>query len=143
MKIAFRDADGDVETLWADDLGGGRYRLDNVPFFHHDVSLGDVVTAEPDGSGLLVWTGTVEKSGNRTLWVRFPERIGKPHPFLAFIEAAGCSYEGARGTLFALNVPPAADLARVVRYVEEQTPDDVEYDYGDPADGPGGDAPAS
>lgn len=135
VKVALRDADGDVETLWADDLGAGRYRLDNVPFFTRGVSLGDIVTATPNAQGLPEITGVVEKSGNRTLWVLFPEPIDRTHPFLAFVEAAGCSYEGARASLFAVNVPPHVELERVVRYVEDETPDEVRYDYGDPSDG--------
>ena len=139
VKIGLRDAEGDVETLWADDLGGGRYRLDNVPFFVRDVSLGDVVAAAPDESGLPVMTAVLEKSGNRTLWVRFPGPIAADHPFLEFLKAAGCSYEGARASLFAVNVPPGADLDAVARYIEGRTPDDVEYDYGDPSDAAGDD----
>lgn len=132
VKIGLRDPDGGLETLWADDLGGGRYRLDNVPFFARDVSLGDVVAAAPDASGLPVMTAVLEKSGNRTLWVSFPGPIAGDHPFLEFLKAAGCSYEGARASLFAVNVPPQSDLAAVARYIEERTPDEVEYDYGDP-----------
>jgi uncharacterized protein DUF4265 len=48
-KVLFRvpneDETAEVETLWAFDLGEGRYRLDNSPYFAYGVSVGDVVLA--------------------------------------------------------------------------------------------------
>src|SRR5437867_12130575 len=44
VKIAFTDDDGQVETLWAFDLGGGRYRLDSTPWVQYGVSWMDEVT---------------------------------------------------------------------------------------------------
>jgi hypothetical protein len=41
VKIAFRDADGEVETLWPFDLGDHRYLLDNSPWYQGGVSWKD------------------------------------------------------------------------------------------------------
>lgn len=50
------------ETLWAQPLGEGRYRLDTVPFFVPDLAVGDVVTAAPDDDGRL-WAQRRESTG--------------------------------------------------------------------------------
>lgn len=55
--------DGEVETLWAFDLGGGHYRLDHLPWYAYRVSLGDVIEASPDADGQLHMVRVVRKSG--------------------------------------------------------------------------------
>ena len=52
VKICFPlepDEDGwppvTAETLWAVELGGGLFRLDNIPFYARGVSDGDTVSA--------------------------------------------------------------------------------------------------
>jgi hypothetical protein len=35
IKIAFSDQQGQIETLWARDLGDGRYRLDSSPWYQY------------------------------------------------------------------------------------------------------------
>jgi hypothetical protein len=72
-KIALHGPDGEVETLWAFDLGGGQYRLDNLPWYAYRVSLGDVVEARPDETGQLQVLRVVSKSGNRTLRLIFAD----------------------------------------------------------------------
>ena len=44
------------EGLWAAPLGGGAYRVANLPWFVPDVALGDVVHAVADRDGVL-WAG--------------------------------------------------------------------------------------
>ena len=70
VKIAFTDDDGQVETLWAFDLGGGRYRLDSTPWFQYGVSWKDVVTVR----------------------VAFEERTGAENPILSGLQSLGCSW---------------------------------------------------
>src|SRR5947208_4912603 len=96
VKIAFTDDDGQVETLWAFDLGGGRYRLDSTPWFQYGVSWKDVVAARPDSDGLLCFTQVLEKSGYRTVRVAFEERTGAENPILSGLQSLGCSFEGGK-----------------------------------------------
>ncbi|HKG93881.1 MAG TPA: DUF4265 domain-containing protein, partial [Gemmatimonadaceae bacterium] len=63
VKIALEGPDGDVETLWADALGGGLYALDNLPWYAYGVSVEDVVEATPEPSGELWMRRVVRKSG--------------------------------------------------------------------------------
>ena len=42
-----------TETLWGEEVGSGRYRLLNSPFFATGVSFMDVVRATPSDIGLM------------------------------------------------------------------------------------------
>src|SRR5439155_27088962 len=72
VKIAFTDDDGQVETLGAFDLGGGRYRLDSTPWFQYGVSWKEVVTVR----------------------VAFEERTGAENPMLSVLQASLAVWRG-------------------------------------------------
>jgi hypothetical protein len=74
-KIALRGPDGEIETLWAVDLGSDHYRLDNTPWYAYGISWQDVVEAQPDEQGQLHFVKLVSKKGNRTV------RITAEQPF--------------------------------------------------------------
>ena len=135
-KIALHGPDGEVETLWAFDLGGGQYRLDNLPWYAYRVSLGDVIEAAADDNGQLQMLRVVRKSGNRTLRLFFngadlhtnwPEEI---QDIMDWLVEHGCSYEGANRRYQAVNVPPAVNLGSVATFLTEA---DVRWEYADPA----------
>src|SRR5439155_23377778 len=107
VKIAFTDDDGQVETLWAFDLGGGRYRLDSTPWFQYGVSWKDVVTVR----------------------VAFEERTGAENPILSGLQSLGCSFEGANRRLFAIDVPPEVSLQAVRDFLVSNK---VQWEYADP-----------
>jgi len=124
-----------VETLWAFDLGDGRYRLDNLPWYAYRVSLGDVIEAVPDADGLLHMVRVLSKSGNRTLRLLFAgtdpvtEQRAEIQEVMDRIVALGCSYEGVNLRYQAVNVPPESDLEAVARLL---TKADVEWGHADP-----------
>jgi Domain of unknown function (DUF4265) len=69
VKVAF-DLSGTgweipVETLNAENLGNGTYRLVNVPFYARGFAYGDIVRAKPDTIGQLIVEG-VDKQGNNS-----------------------------------------------------------------------------
>ncbi len=124
-----------METLWAFDLGAGRYRLDNLPWYAYRVSLGDVIEAASDAEGQLHMVRVVSKSGNRTLRLFFvaadlhtdwPAEIREVMDRLVEL---GCSYEGANRQYQAVNVPPEANLEAVTRFLTDA---DVRWEYADP-----------
>jgi Domain of unknown function (DUF4265) len=134
-KVALHGPDGEVETLWAFDLGGGQYRLDNLPWYAYRVSLGDVIEAAADDAGQLQMVRVVRKSGNRTLRLFFqgadlhatwPEEI---QGIMDWLVEHGCSYEGANRRYQAVNVPPGADLASIATFLTEA---DARWEYADP-----------
>ncbi len=134
-KVALHGPDGEVETLWAFDLGGGHYRLDNLPWYAYRVSLGDVIEASPDADGQLHMVRVVRKSGNRTLRLVFagadlhtdwPAEIREVMDRLV---ALGCSYEGANRRYQAVNVPPETDLGSVTSFLADAG---IRWEYADP-----------
>jgi hypothetical protein len=106
-----------VETLWAFELGGARYRLDNIPYYAYSVSLGDVVLAPLDPQDQRpTFASVLEKSGNRTVRVLFdaPAEPGsEAEQLLGRLVAMGCDYEDANRRYVAINIPPAVELAAV------------------------------
>jgi hypothetical protein len=73
VKIGFyleQDEDGwppvTRENLWAVDLGDGRYRIDNIPFYALGISDGDIVAAVTEQDGRLVFSELVEATSNST-----------------------------------------------------------------------------
>lgn len=123
--------DEDDETLGAVALGDGRYRIDNVPFFAYNVSLGDVVEAR--GKRLPRVRRVVEKSGHRTVRVVLPEEEGlegpTARPLIQAIERLGCQFEGFAPMLLAIDVPPEVKIDQVVSTLEQAG---VEWEYADP-----------
>jgi hypothetical protein len=126
-KVALRGPDGEVETLWAFDLGDAHYRLDNTPWYAYGISWQDVVEARPDEAGQLQFVRVVSKSGNRTV------RIKSETPFndewLEKIVALGVSYEGANRRYLGINIPRETDLAAVASFLIEEG---VTWEYADP-----------
>jgi hypothetical protein len=127
VKITFRlpedDQAGWVETegLWAKNLGDGRYRIDNVPFFLYGVSLDDIVSAE-DVDGLLVFREVISPGGHSTYRVYIPEPdtavAAGLDERLAEILALGASLERANRRLIAIDVPPDADIGAIYKMLE-------------------------
>jgi len=126
-KIAFCGEQGDVETLWAFDLGNHLYALDNTSWFQYGVSYKDIVEALPQTDGLPLFTRVVKKPGYRTLRVRHEERV--PQQLLDRLVKLGCSYEGANPKFIAIDVPPEAELSPVLN---ELTSSKAEWEHADP-----------
>jgi hypothetical protein len=65
VKVALQGPDGDIETLWADPLGGDLYALDNLPWYAYGVSVEDVVEATPGRSTISGTTPDVALNRSR------------------------------------------------------------------------------
>lgn len=126
-QIVLRGPDGEVETLWAFDLGGDHYRLDNTPWYAYGISWQDVVEARPDQDGQLQLVKVVSKSGNRTV------RIRAETPFedswLETIVSLGASYEGANRRYIGVNIPQDLSLDVITSFLIAEG---VEWEYADP-----------
>jgi uncharacterized protein DUF4265 len=111
------------ENLHVIRSGLNRLVVDNSPFYVYGISFGDVVTAVPDGARLL-FDRVIERGGHSTYRIKLP--AGTDHRyFLTYwpaLEALGCSYEGSSAgvrRLYAIDVPPEADIHEVYRMLEE------------------------
>ena len=125
----------DTETLWAFELGDGRYRLDNLPWFAYRVSVGDVIAARLGEDGILVMTEVLEKSGNRTIRLigETDEHDGQWTARFATlmqeVQRLGCGYEGANPRYLAVNIPVGVDLELVGALLDEAA---IQFEYADP-----------
>lgn len=106
------------EGLWAVDLGDGRYRLDNVPFFVRGVACHDTVAATMGDDGHRWATEVLHASGRLTVRVIVlgEHRADTVRELRDVAAACGIESEtmdiGFGWDLLAFDLPPAADLAR-------------------------------
>jgi hypothetical protein len=102
------------ETLWAEPIGGDRFRLDNIPFYAHGVSYGDTVVAPDSDEGRLV-RGVSERGGHSTyrIFVSNTEALQRFPEHWTRLKALGCTLERATERLFAVDLPPKADIYQV------------------------------
>ena len=109
-----------TETMWAETVGENLYRLRNSPFYAFGVSAEDVVSAKL-GGGLLIFSDVVQRSYHSTYRVfRLPQASDKSfRSYWEQLEELGCTYEqGDPEKLFAIDVPPQADIYSVYDVLE-------------------------
>jgi hypothetical protein len=102
-----------LETMWAEPLGGDRYRLQNVPFYVHGMSFDDVLRAKVIGGQLIVQS-VVERGGHSTYRV-FLSRDVTPRDerfqqSWRPLQEIGVTYEQANDRLFAIDIPATTDI---------------------------------
>lgn len=110
----------DAEWVWAKPLGEGLYRLDNIPAFVPGLALDDVIAAE-DEDGVPVFRGVRKRAGHSTYWLFFSNDVERPQAanFLSQLESLGCSYEGVRGRMIAVDVEPEPDIHQVYSFFQK------------------------
>lgn len=104
------------EGLWAIPMGGGRFKIDNIPFYAKNLSCDDIVEASREGDE-YVFRRVINPSENSTIRVviyDLADESGVRHD----LTALGCSIEGT-GTpgLIAVNVPKTS-IENVLAYLE-------------------------
>ncbi|HEX2767136.1 MAG TPA: DUF4265 domain-containing protein [Candidatus Limnocylindria bacterium] len=105
------------ETLWSEELGEGRYRVDNIPFFVRGIAVDDVVEAT-SGDEMPTFLRLLQPSGHSTMRVIVydAEEVAKVREEFHLL---GCATESmSNSRLIAIDVPPSADLARVRSQLE-------------------------
>ncbi len=131
LKIIFKVAPTDWygnerESIWAEDLGDGRYRLENTPFCAYGYSYQDVVEAAPDEDGDLIAGRIAERGGHSTYRVMVPKpSAAKFEKYWKPVEKLGCTYERANESFVAVDVPPRADIGAVFRLLQRGEADGV------------------
>jgi len=124
VKVVFRLEPGawhgsGTETLWAERLGGRRFRLRNVPFFVFGVGVDDVIFAREAGD-VLEFESVSIHAGHSTYRIIAgatidPEQMSSKWQEL---EALGCTYEQGPGRMRSVDVPPQADIHQVYALLE-------------------------
>jgi len=122
-KVKLRTPDHaylESEVVWADDLGNGYYRLQNVPLHAIGCSLHDIVLARRSNRDYPTATRVVIRSGHVT--GRVTCRPDRPEAFeLAVhqVKELGCSCEGDGRAILGVDMPPAVDPNLVERRFRE------------------------
>ena len=110
------------ESLWARELGGDRFRIENVPFYAYDLNFGDVVEARPLAAGQKPSVlRVVTRSGHATLHVMFDEQLTEARyfEFLDALRPLAVSYERCTQRYFALDLEPEASINAVRDRLDE------------------------
>lgn len=125
VKVTFKLPEGspwDVESLWAEKVAEGRYRLDNSPFYVYGYSYNDIILAIEE-NGTLVVQGPCLRGGHSTYRVFLAEGLTVDSPeyetYWRRLKHLGCTYEGVNRRLLAIDVPPAVDIFTAYRILDE------------------------
>lgn len=124
------------ERLWAFSLGDHLYRIDNPPWFVHDLAVGDVVRAvAPNVDSYPVFQEVVERSDHVTVRIicfRDGPLAGDLQKVIDAFAPFGIHCEGAgQYGMVALDIPGDAPLRGIrARLVEGSTNGSWEYDEG-------------
>lgn len=131
-KISFELGEDSVsgasaETMWAENLGRGLFRLRNTPFYVYDVSFEDVVLTKSVAGQLPDFVSVHRHSGRSTYRIMFEHDVDAAQfqRHWAPLERLGCNYEHARGRYYAIDVPEDADIHAVYALLENGVSDGV------------------
>ena len=110
----------EVETLWAIPSANG-FKLDNIPFFAREVSVGDVVSAKPDLDGMLRFGALVKASQNSTVRLWFAKnKENEVARVRQNLRDLGCSSEiSDLPRLVAVDIPATISYAIVRKVLDE------------------------
>jgi hypothetical protein len=129
IALTFKDEEGNIgtETIWAEDLGEGRFKVDNIPFFALNIAVNDIIAAEEE-DGILHFEQILEASGHSTLQIIFfqPDQSSG---VLARLEALGCAWEGMKNQpYYSVDIPVSVDYSLVKNLLKEYCQKDI-LDY--------------
>ena len=110
-----------TETVWAERISDGRYRIRSVPFYAKGLSFGDVVNTKTH-EGTEIMESVSLRSGHSTYraFVTAPTKVPSTEFDRAWrpLQERGCTYERATESLIAIDVPASADVAAVYTLLE-------------------------
>jgi hypothetical protein len=135
-KVMFELNDPELpqaESLHASFVKKNRYRLENVPFYAREVSLGDTIECV-ERNGELWYRKTVEKSGNGTIRIFCDSgfKAGKGKVLVDRLEHDGFIFEFLGEKLAAGCIPLTfEDLGALEGFLSPQVDDDCFYEISD------------
>lgn len=133
VKVQFRVDPSDkrgveTESLWAEKVGSGRFRILNSPFFLFGISADDVVTAE-DADGSLRFQSVVFRGGHSTYRIFLQGgRTINGSDFRIYwepISAQGATFENADDHFAAIDIPPGKNVAEIYELLNRGEQDGI------------------
>ncbi|MDO4640114.1 MAG: DUF4265 domain-containing protein [Neisseria sp.] len=134
-KIFFRlEVVGDyppvsMESIWAEPTKEGFFKIDNIPFYSKEVSLGDIVSAEKQEENYFLYRKTIVHSNNSTIRIIFfNDDQELKDQVLARLTELGCSFEAFDEKFYAINVPITVDIELIYNFLDSLL-ENEELDY--------------
>jgi hypothetical protein len=127
-----RDEDGyppfSVESLWGIETVSGTYRIDNLPFYVYDISLGDEVSVYMEKKE-LIFDCLLKKSSNSTIRI-FSKNENLLIELKKKLEDSGCTWEFSNTkSLSSINIPNTVEIKTVENIIKEFSNVDDTLDY--------------
>jgi len=108
----------EVEGVWAVEFDDGGYKIDNIPFFTRQATLGDIIEARPAGDELF-YERTREESGNSLLRIIFFDQHDTSQ-LKSELKQLGCSTEQSHlPSLISVDVPSTVNIDEVRELLDE------------------------
>ena len=111
IRITFGDVTND--NLLVSSIGENRYRLEEAPLLAESIFYGDIVEAEHQSDGSLLFTKVLERSGMRHYDYILPRSVFESEGFeklLERIDEAGGHWTQAFGGVFLVSLPKESEL---------------------------------
>lgn len=121
-----------TESLWAQKTQEGYFKIDNIPFYSKEVSLGDIVSAQKKNGDGLRYEKTIRHSRNSTLRILF---FNESETFQAGVLNSlierGCEWEAFNKNFYAVNIPIQINIEDIYELLDKLLiSHDLEYETG-------------
>ncbi|MCL9828163.1 DUF4265 domain-containing protein [Ralstonia solanacearum] len=123
------------ELLWAEALEDGTMRILNIPFFAKGLSIGDVISIRIESEGIF-FNSIVSSGGHSTYRLIRNESVDDEtfKQMWSGLAELGCTYESfliGPTYMYAIDVPPSADVRNVYSLLEAGEKDEIwDFDEG-------------
>jgi hypothetical protein len=128
-KVAVASESGEIETMWAEVIGSGRYRLRNLPYLAVGLALDDIVTVKPAETGEWpMLDEVVERSGHSTYRIALQDGQSFEGAFAKAwnpLRHLGCALERFSDRFAGVDVPTETDVDQAYQLLEQGMADGV------------------
>ncbi|NVJ92872.1 MAG: DUF4265 domain-containing protein, partial [Methylocystaceae bacterium] len=118
-KVTFiyqiEDGKFDEEDVWVSNCGAN-YKVENIPFFAHNIAYGDVISVETEGNKLF-FLDLIKTSEHSTIQIVFFD-VDAVNQLTSFVESINCSWEGIHEKYISIDVPPEVDYVKLKGFLE-------------------------
>jgi len=121
-----------MESIWVEVTEEGYLKVNNIPFYSKEISLGDIVSVIQKEENYLLYDKTIIHSKNSTLRIVFFNENQKfKDKILTKLIDLGCEYEAFNINFYAINIPIQVDIEEIYNFLDEFVEtDDLDYDTG-------------
>lgn len=120
------------ESVWAQIVDHGYYKIMNIPFYYKGLGLYDIVRAEKNDAKLY-FKSIIERSGHSTYRLILNSNTNEEafEKYWEQLEHQGCTYEKAKKGFYAVDVPPSSDIYKVYSLLGKGENDSIwEFEEG-------------